>query len=109
MKSDNVATAVPLVPRASAVTSVPRRGGAVGRAVWIVALFGVGLAVGGFMFLHGEEKGHFRYKTPSLERGTVISQGSATRTGNPRGSGHVSRQVPGTMLSPPADFHSVGS
>jgi len=107
MKSDNVATAVPLVPRASAVTSVPRRGGAVGRAVWIVALFGVGLAVGGYMFLNGEQKAHIRYKTARVERGTVISTVTAIGTINPVVSVQVSSQVPGTILSLHADFNSV--
>ena len=107
MKSDNVATAVPLVPRASAVTSVPRRGSAVGRAVWIVALFGVGLAVGGYMFLNGEQKAHIRYKTARVERGTVISTVTAIGTINPVVSVQVSSQVPGTILSLHADFNSV--
>jgi len=79
----------------------------VGRAVWIVALFGVGLAVGGYMFLNGEQKAHIRYKTARVERGTVISTVTAIGTINPVVSVQVSSQVPGTILSLHADFNSV--
>ena len=78
-----------------------------GRAVWIVALFGVGLAVGGYMFLNGEQKAHIRYKTARVERGTVISTVTAIGTINPVVSVQVSSQVPGTILSLHADFNSV--
>ena len=107
MKPDNVATALPLVPRASGVSSVPRSGGAVQRAVWIAGLFAVGMAVGGYMFLNGEQTAPIRYKTARVERGTVISTVTATGTINPVVSVQVSSQVPGTILSLQADFNSV--
>src|SRR5438093_9520967 len=107
MKPDNVATALPLVPRASGVSSVPRSGGAVQRAVWIAGLFAVGMAVGGYMFLNGEQTAPIRYKTARVERGTVISTVTATGTINPVVSVQVSSQVPGTILNLQADFNSV--
>ncbi|TME86074.1 MAG: efflux RND transporter periplasmic adaptor subunit [Chloroflexi bacterium] len=107
MKSNDVVTAVSLVPTANGVASAPRMGGWARRAGWIVTLSAVGLAVGGYVFLNDEQKAPIRYKTARVERGTVISTVTATGTVNPVVSVQVSSQVPGTILSLQADFNSV--
>lgn len=66
----------------------------------------VGLAVGGYIFLNGEQTEPIRYRTALVERGTVESVVSATGTINPVVSVQVGTQVSGMIKSLHADFNT---
>ena len=80
---------------------------AVRRAIWIVGIVAVGLAIGGYVFFGGERKAPVRYKTAAVERGAVVSVVTATGAINPVVSVQVGSQVSGMIQSLHADFNSV--
>jgi len=77
------------------------------RAIWIVGIVAIGLAIGGYVFFGGERKAPIRYKTAAIERGAVVSVVTATGTINPVVSVQVGSQVSGMIESLHADFNSV--
>jgi len=77
------------------------------RAILIVGVLAVGLAIGGYVFFNGERKAPVRYRSAAVERGSVISLVTATGTINPVVSVQVGTQVSGMIKSLHADFNSV--
>lgn len=77
------------------------------RAVWIVSVLAIGVAIGGYVFFSGERKAPVRYKTAPVESGTIVSVVTATGTINPVVSVQVGSQVTGRITSLHADFNSV--
>lgn len=73
----------------------------------IVSVIVIGLAIGGYVFFNGERKTPLRYRTASVERGSIISVVSATGTINPVVSVQVGTQVSGMIKSLHADFNSI--
>ncbi|MCP9455739.1 MAG: efflux RND transporter periplasmic adaptor subunit [Nitrospira sp.] len=74
--------------------------------VVIFSIIVVGLAVGGYIFLNGEQEEPIRYRTALVERGTIESVVSATGTINPVVSVQVGTQVSGMIKSLHADFNT---
>jgi HlyD family secretion protein len=74
---------------------------------WIMAVVAVALAIGGYVFFRGERKPPVRYRTASVERGSLVSIVSATGTINPVTSVQVGSQVSGMIESLHADFNSM--
>ncbi|MEC4888609.1 MAG: efflux RND transporter periplasmic adaptor subunit [Nitrospira sp.] len=72
----------------------------------ILAVVGLGLAIGGYVFFTGERKAPVRYRTAAIERGSIVSIVSATGTINPVVSVQVGTQVSGMIKSLHADFNS---
>jgi HlyD family secretion protein len=77
------------------------------KAAWIIGVLAVGVAIGGYVFFGGERKIPIRYKTASVERGSIISVVNATGTINPVTMVQVGSQVTGMVESLHADFNSV--
>src|SRR5574341_1561567 len=77
------------------------------KAVWIIGVLAVGLAIAGYVFFGGERKIPIRYKTALVERGSIISVVNATGTINPVTMVQVGSQVTGMVESLHADFNSV--
>jgi HlyD family secretion protein len=77
------------------------------KAVWIIGILAVGVAIGGYVFFGGERKVPIRYKTAPVERGSIISVVNATGTINPVTLVQVGSQVTGMVESLHADFNSV--
>jgi HlyD family secretion protein len=77
------------------------------RAIWILSVVAVGLAIWGYVFFSGERKPQIRYRTASVERGPVISTVTATGTINPVTTVQVGSQVSGMIESLHADFNST--
>lgn len=77
------------------------------KAVWIIGVLAVGLAIGGYVFFGGERKVPVRYKTAPVERGSIVSVVNATGTINPVTMVQVGSQVTGMVQSLHADFNSV--
>jgi HlyD family secretion protein len=77
------------------------------RAVMIISVLAIGLAIGGYVFFNGERKAPVRYRSAAVERGSVISLVTATGTINPVVSVQVGTQVSGMIKSLHADFNSV--
>lgn len=77
------------------------------KAVWIIGMLAVGLAIGGYVFFGGERKVPIRYKTAPVERGSIVSVVNATGTINPVTMVQVGSQVTGMVQSLHADFNSV--
>ena len=77
------------------------------KAVWIIGVIALTLAVGGYVFFGGERKAPVRYRTATVERGLVESVVTATGTINPVVSVQVGSQVTGKIQSLHADFNSV--
>ena len=84
-----------------------RMGPTVRKAVWIIGILAVGVAIGGYVFFGGERKVPIRYKTAPVERGSIISVVNATGTINPVTMVQVGSQVTGMVESLHADFNSV--
>ena len=82
-------------------------GSAVRKAVWIIGILTVGVAIGGYVFFGGERKVPVRYKTAPVERGSIVSVVNATGTINPVVLVQVGSQVTGMVESLHADFNSV--
>lgn len=77
------------------------------RAILIMSVLAVGLAIGGYVFFNGERKAPIRYRSAAVERGSIISLVTATGTINPVVSVQVGTQVSGMIKSLHADFNSV--
>jgi len=77
------------------------------RAILIMSVLAVGLAIGGYVFFNGERKAPVRYRSAAVERGPVISLVTATGMINPVVSVQVGTQVSGMIKSLHADFNSV--
>ena len=77
------------------------------RAIWIISVIAVGIAIGGYVFFSGERKPQVRYRTAFVERGSVISTVTATGTINPVTTVQVGSQVSGMIESLHADFNST--
>src|SRR5437867_6808522 len=77
------------------------------RAILIIGILVVGLAIGGYVFCNGERKAPARYRSAAVEPGPVISLVAATGTINPVGLVQVGTQVSGMIKSLHADFNSV--
>jgi HlyD family secretion protein len=77
------------------------------RAILIMSVLAVGLAIGGYVFFNGERKAPVRYRSAAVERGPVVSLVTATGTINPVVSVQVGTQVSGMIKSLHADFNSV--
>ena len=77
------------------------------RAILIMSVLAVGLAIGGYVFFNGERKAPVRYRSAAVERGSVVSLVTATGTINPVVSVQVGTQVSGMIKSLHADFNSV--
>lgn len=77
------------------------------KAVWIIGVLAVGMAIGGYVFFGGERKVPVRYKTAPVERGSIVSVVNATGTINPVTLVQVGSQVTGMVESLHADFNSV--
>jgi HlyD family secretion protein len=77
------------------------------KAVWIIGVLAVGLAIGGYVFFSGERKIPVRYKTAPIKRGAIVSVVNATGTINPVTMVQVGSQVTGMVQSLNADFNSV--
>jgi HlyD family secretion protein len=77
------------------------------KAVWIMAVIAVALAIGGYVFFSGERKPPIRYRTAPVDRGALVSVVSATGTINPVTSVQVGSQVSGMIESLYADYNSA--
>ncbi len=77
------------------------------RSALILTVLVVGLAIAGYVFFNGERKAPVRYRSASIERGSVISLVTATGSINPVVSVQVGTQVSGMIKSLHADFNSV--
>jgi HlyD family secretion protein len=82
-------------------------GPTVRKAVWIIGILTIGMAIGGYVFFGGERKAPVRYKTAPVERGSIVSVVNATGTINPVTLVQVGSQVTGMVESLHADFNSV--
>jgi len=76
------------------------------RMGWLIGVVAIGLAIGGYVFFNGERKTPIRYRTATVELGSVVSVVSATGTINPVVSVQVGTQVSGMIKSLHADFNS---
>jgi HlyD family secretion protein len=77
------------------------------KAVWIIGILVVGVAIGGYVFFGGERKIPIRYKAVPVEKGAIVSVVNATGTINPVTMVQVGSQVTGMVESLHADFNSV--
>src|SRR5919198_4057714 len=77
------------------------------RLIPIAGVLLVGLAIGGYVMFSGERKAPVRYRTASVERGTIVSIVTATGTINPVTTVQVGSQVSGMIESLHADFNSI--
>lgn len=77
------------------------------RAILIMSVLAIGLAIGGYVVFNGERKAPVRYRSAPIERGPVISLVTATGTINPVVSVQVGTQVSGMIKNLHADFNSV--
>ena len=77
------------------------------RAIWILSVVTVGLAIWGYVIFSGERKPPVRYRMAPVERGPVISTVTATGTINPVTTVQVGSQVSGMIESLHADFNST--
>jgi HlyD family secretion protein len=77
------------------------------RAILIISVLAIGIAIGGYVFFNGERKVPVRYRSAPVERGSIISLVTATGTINPVVSVQVGTQVSGMIKSLHADFNSV--
>lgn len=77
------------------------------KAILIVGVLAVAIAIGGYVFFGGERKIPIRYKTALVERGSLVSAVTATGIINPVVSVQVGSQVTGKIESLHADFNSV--
>ncbi|BCA56208.1 putative Efflux transporter, RND family, MFP subunit, Macrolide-specific efflux protein [Nitrospira sp. KM1] len=77
------------------------------RSAQIAAVLLICLAIAGYVFFNGERKVPIRYRTATVERGSVVSLVTATGTISPVVSVQVGTQVSGMIKSLHADFNSV--
>ena len=72
----------------------------------IVGVVAIGLAIAGYVFFNGERRSPVRYRTASVEQGSIVSLVTATGTINPITTVQVGSQVSGMIESLHADFNS---
>lgn len=76
------------------------------KAIWILSVLAVAVAIGGYVFFSGERKAPIRYKRAPVERGAIVSAVTATGSINPMTTVQVGSQVSGMIESLHADFNS---
>ena len=76
------------------------------RLTLIISVAAIGLAIAGYVFFNGERKVPVRYRTSTVEQGSIISAVTATGTINPITTVQVGSQVSGMIESLHADFNS---
>jgi HlyD family secretion protein len=76
------------------------------KAIWILSVLAVAVAIGGYVFFSGERKSPVRYKSAPIQRGSIISAVTATGSINPMTTVQVGSQVSGMIESLHADFNS---
>ncbi|MGH7258079.1 MAG: efflux RND transporter periplasmic adaptor subunit, partial [Nitrospiraceae bacterium] len=76
------------------------------RLTLIISVVAIGLAIAGYVFFNGERKVPVRYRTATVEQGSIISAVTATGTINPITTVQVGSQVSGMIESLHADFNS---
>ena len=76
------------------------------KAIWIVSVLAVAVAIGGYVFFSGERKAPIRYKSAPIQRGPILSAVTATGSINPMITVQVGSQVSGMIESLHADFNS---
>jgi len=76
------------------------------KAIWIISVLAVAVAIGGYVIFSGERKPPIRYRTAQVERGLIVSTVTATGTINPVTTVQVGSQVSGMIESLHADFNS---
>jgi len=76
------------------------------KAIWILSVLAVAIAIGGYVFFSGERKTPIRYKSVPIQRGAIVSAITATGSINPMTTVQVGSQVSGMIESLHADFNS---
>jgi HlyD family secretion protein len=76
------------------------------KAIWILSVLAVAVAIGGYVFFSGERKTPIRYKSVPIQRGAIVSAITATGSINPMTTVQVGSQVSGMIESLHADFNS---
>ncbi|MDQ6735356.1 MAG: efflux RND transporter periplasmic adaptor subunit [Nitrospirota bacterium] len=76
------------------------------KAIWILSVLAVAVAIGGYVFFSGERKAPIRYKSVPIQRGAIVSAVTATGSINPMTTVQVGSQVSGMIESLHADFNS---
>ena len=76
------------------------------KAIWILSVLAVAMAIGGYVFFSGERKTPIRYKSVPIQRGAIVSAITATGSINPMTTVQVGSQVSGMIESLHADFNS---
>lgn len=76
------------------------------KAIWILSVLAVAVAIGGYVFFSGERKAPIRYKSVPIQRGAIVSAITATGSINPMTTVQVGSQVSGMIESLHADFNS---
>ncbi|MEP6887868.1 MAG: efflux RND transporter periplasmic adaptor subunit [Nitrospirales bacterium] len=76
------------------------------KAIWILSVLAVAVAVGGYVFFSGERKSPVRYRSAPIQRGSIVSAVTATGSINPMTTVQVGSQVSGMIESLHADFNS---
>lgn len=76
------------------------------KAIWILSVLVVAVAIGGYVFFSGERKLPVRYKSAPIQRGSIVSAVTATGSINPMTTVQVGSQVSGMIESLHADFNS---
>ena len=76
------------------------------RLTLIISVAAIGLAIAGYVFFNGERKVPVRYRTSTVDQGSIISAVTATGTINPITTVQVGSQVSGMIESLHADFNS---
>lgn len=76
------------------------------KAMWILSVLAVAMAIGGYVFFSGERKSPVRYKSAPIERGLIVTAVTATGSINPMTTVQVGSQVSGMIESLHVDFNS---
>lgn len=76
------------------------------KAIWILSVLAVAVAIGGYVFFSGERISPVRYKSAPIQRGSIVSAVTATGSINPMTTVQVGSQVSGMIESLHADFNS---
>ena len=76
------------------------------KAIWILSVLVVAVAIGGYVMFSGERKPPVRYKSVPVQRGSIVSAVTATGSINPMTTVQVGSQVSGMIESLHADFNS---
>jgi HlyD family secretion protein len=76
------------------------------KAIWVLGVLGIAVVIAGYVFFSGERKPPVRYKSASIQRGSIVSAVTATGSINPMTTVQVGSQVSGMIESLHADFNS---